>query len=79
MPNWNGLAMLRKIKELNPQIYIVVMTAYGSIEDAVEIMKAGANDYLSKPVDLDPLLQLKKRYTICSSQCGCNYQNNNGK
>lgn len=61
MPDWNGLVVLRKIKELNPDIDVVVMTAYGSIEDAVEIMKAGAYDYLTKPVDLDELLNLIKR------------------
>ena len=42
MPGWNGLVVLRKMKELNPEIDVVIMTAYGSIEDAVEIMKAGA-------------------------------------
>ena len=48
MPEWNGLVVVRKINELNPQIDVVVMTAYGNVEDAVEIMKAGAYDYLSK-------------------------------
>ncbi len=61
MPEWNGLAVLRKVKELNPSIDVVVMTAYGSIEDAVEIMKAGAYDYLTKPVDLNLLESLIAR------------------
>lgn len=61
MPEWNGLVVLRKIKELNPEIDVVVMTAYGNIEDAVEIMKAGAYDYLSKPIDLDELENLINR------------------
>ncbi len=61
MPQWNGLVVLRKVKELNPEIDVVVITAYGSIEDAVEIMKAGAYDYLTKPVDLDELENLIKR------------------
>ncbi|GAB4363578.1 MAG: sigma 54-interacting transcriptional regulator [Calditrichia bacterium] len=61
MPEWNGFVVLRKIKELNPDIDIVVMTAYGSIEDAVEIMKAGAYDYLTKPIELDDLENLIKR------------------
>ena len=55
MPEWNGLTVVRKMKELNPEIDIIVMTAYGNIEDAVEIMKAGAYDYLTKPIDLDEL------------------------
>jgi two-component system NtrC family response regulator len=61
MPEWNGLTVVRKIKELNPGIDIVVMTAYGNIEDAVEIMKAGAYDYLNKPIDLDDLEKLLNR------------------
>ncbi len=61
MPGWNGLVVLRKIKELNPEIDVVVITAYGSIEDAVELMKAGAYDYLSKPIDLNELENLIER------------------
>jgi len=61
MPDWNGLVVLRKIKEFNPEIDVVVITAFGNIEDAVEIMKAGAYDYLSKPIDLDELENLIKR------------------
>jgi DNA-binding NtrC family response regulator len=61
MPGWNGLVVLRKIKELNPDIDVVVITAYGSIEDAVELMKAGAYDYLSKPIDLNELENLIER------------------
>jgi DNA-binding NtrC family response regulator len=61
MQDWNGAVVLQKIKELNPDIDVVLMTAYGSIEKAVEIMKAGAYDYLTKPVDLDELENLIKR------------------
>jgi DNA-binding NtrC family response regulator len=61
MPDWNGLVVLRKIKEFNPEIDVVVITAFGNIEDAVEIMKAGAYDYLSKPIDLDELENLIER------------------
>ena len=61
MPGWQGCFTMRKIKELNPDIDVVMMTAYGTIEDAVEIMKAGAYDYIAKPVDLDELENLVKR------------------
>jgi DNA-binding NtrC family response regulator len=61
MPEWTGLEVLQKIKKLNPEIDVVVMTAYGSIEDAVEIMKTGAYDYLTKPIDLDILENLIER------------------
>lgn len=61
MPEWNGLVVLRKVKELNPEIDVVIMTAFGNIDDAVEIMKAGAYDYLNKPVDLDELENMINR------------------
>ncbi len=61
MPNWDGYTVLKKIKELNPEIDVVVITAYGSVEDAVNIMKAGAYDYLSKPIELDELENLLER------------------
>ena len=61
MPNWDGFTVLKKVKEYNPEIDVVVMTAYGSVEDAVSIMKEGAYDYLSKPIDLDELESLLNR------------------
>ncbi|MBN2373713.1 sigma-54-dependent Fis family transcriptional regulator [bacterium] len=61
MPEWNGLEVLKKIKGLNPDIDVVVMTAFRNVEDALEIMKAGAYDYLAKPVDMDELENLVKR------------------
>lgn len=61
MPEWNGYEVLQKMKALNPNIDVVIMTAFGTIEDAVDIMKAGAYDYLTKPVDLDELENLLER------------------
>ena len=61
MPGTDGLELLKKVKQFNPQIDVVVMTAYGSIDDAVSIMKSGAYDYLTKPIDLDELENLIKR------------------
>ncbi len=55
MPEWSGFDVVKKFKEFNPEVEIVVMTAYGTIEDAVSIMKAGAYDYINKPIDLDEL------------------------
>ncbi len=73
MPNWDGFTVLKKTKEYNPEIDVVVMTAYGSVEDAVSIMKAGAYDYLSKPIDLDELENLltrirEKRFLISENK-----------
>ncbi len=51
MPGIGGMGLLRRVKELWPETEIVVMTAYGSIETAVEAMRLGAYDYLTKPID----------------------------
>jgi len=61
MPGMNGLELLRQIKRINPEIEVVIMTAYGSIETAVEAMKAGARDYLTKPIDFEELCFLIER------------------
>jgi len=50
MPRINGIDLLEKIKNVSPSTLVVVMTAYGSIENAVEAMKKGAYDYITKPV-----------------------------
>ena len=55
MPGMSGVELLAAIKEINPEIDVVVMTAFGSIESATEAMKLGAVDYLTKPIDLQQL------------------------
>ncbi len=49
----SGYELLRSVKELNPEITVIIMTAYGNVEEAVAAMKDGAYDYLTKPLDLD--------------------------
>ncbi len=61
MPEMNGLEVLQAIKYLNPQIDVVIVTAYGNVEEAVDIMKSGAYDYLTKPIELDELENMIKR------------------
>ncbi len=51
-----GFDILEEVRKQNPNIPIVIMTAYGSIDDAVKIMKSGAYDYLQKPIELSELL-----------------------
>ncbi len=51
MPGMNGLELLVKLKEINPFIQVLVLTAFGSVETAVSAMKAGAADYLTKPIE----------------------------
>lgn len=55
MPGMNGLEVLREARKLNPEIDAVIITAYGTIETAVAAMKAGAKDYITKPIDFDEL------------------------
>ncbi len=55
MPDLSGIDTLTGIKKINPDIEVIVMTAYGSVEIAVEAMKYGALNYLLKPVNLDEL------------------------
>ena len=55
MPGKSGLDLLTGAREINPEIAVIVMTAYGSIETAVSAMKVGAFTYITKPVDLDEL------------------------
>jgi two-component system cell cycle response regulator len=53
MPGVDGIDVLRKAKELDPLCEVVVITAYASVESAVEVMKLGAYDYISKPFNVD--------------------------
>ncbi|MFN3871536.1 MAG: sigma-54-dependent transcriptional regulator [Ignavibacterium sp.] len=55
MPDKTGIEVLEEVKRINPEISFVLMTAYGTIENAVKAMRLGAYDYLSKPIDLDEL------------------------
>ncbi|MFQ5543379.1 MAG: sigma-54-dependent transcriptional regulator [Nitrospiria bacterium] len=55
MPSMDGLTFLREIKRLSPEIEVIMMTAYGTIENAVEAMKEGAYDYITKPFPYDAL------------------------
>ncbi|EGW39625.1 response regulator [Desulfosporosinus sp. OT] len=56
MPKMDGLSLLPRLKERYPDLLMVMMTAHGSTSTAVEAMKAGAQDYLMKPFDIDELL-----------------------
>jgi DNA-binding NtrC family response regulator len=56
LSNGDGLGVLRAAKSIDPSMPVVVMTAFGSIQDAVSAMKEGALDFLAKPVDPDHLL-----------------------
>ncbi len=61
LPGMDGIELLRRIREFDPAIPVVIMTAYGTIEGAVQAVKLGAFDYLKKPVDLEELKLLADR------------------
>ncbi|MBI4609261.1 MAG: sigma-54-dependent Fis family transcriptional regulator [Candidatus Rokubacteria bacterium] len=56
MPGLSGLALLEAARGITPEVAVIVLTAYGTIETAVAAIKAGATDYLTKPLNLDELL-----------------------
>ena len=61
MPDYSGIEVLAKIKETKPATAVIIITAFGTIQNAVEATKLGAYDYLEKPVDNDELLLLISR------------------
>jgi two-component system, NtrC family, response regulator AtoC len=61
LPGMSGLDLLKRIRAFDPVIPVIMLTAYGSIEGAVEAVKLGAFDYVKKPVDLEELKLLADR------------------
>jgi len=63
MPGMDGLELQRKIKEIHPNASVIIMTAYASVETAVEAMKQGAYDYIVKPFEPDDLEHMVRNAT----------------
>jgi DNA-binding NtrC family response regulator len=61
MPGMDGIALMEKVKAQRPDVEIIIMTGYATVETAVKAMKKGAYDYLSKPFEMDELLHLVKK------------------
>lgn len=82
MPFMSGLELLAKVKETHPDIDVMIITGFGSVGDAVDAMKRGAYDYITKPFDLDELVikvnkisekkKLKKENTALKAFFGMN-------
>ena len=61
MPDINGIEFLKRIKKINKNVYVVLMTAYSTVSTAVEAMKLGAYDYIEKPFDNENMLLIIER------------------
>src|SRR5208337_5359605 len=61
LPGNSGLDVLREAKRAEPTLPVIIMTAYGSVEEAVTAMKEGAFDFIQKPIDLEHLKLLLER------------------
>lgn len=81
MPGKNGMDLLAEIKQIRPEQTVILMTAYGGIDLAVEAMKHGAYDFITKPFDLDTLLvriekalersHLVRENALLQQECRC--------
>ncbi len=79
LPGMNGIEALRRIRELHPEILVVMISAYEDIETVIACMKLGAHDYVVKPIHMDALevtiqnaletLRLKKEVSSLQEQC----------
>ena len=57
MPGMDGTELLRRVKEMRPEVDVIIMTGYGTIQNAIQAMKIGATDYITKPFDREELLR----------------------
>ncbi len=68
MPGIDGVEALRRMKKASPDCGVIMMTAYASVETAVEAMKLGAFDYITKPIDINEVRSIISRFTDESSK-----------
>ncbi len=61
MPKVDGFEVLKKIKEVSPETIVIMITAFGTTESAVEAMKLGAYDYINKPFNIDEIRLIVKK------------------
>ena len=57
MPGMGGIETLKRLREQNPDLQIIILTGHGTVEKSVEAMKAGAVDFMEKPVDINKLME----------------------
>jgi len=63
LPDIDGMDLLIELKKLQPNLAVIIITAHGSIDTAIECLKRGAFDYITKPFDIDELLLQAKKVT----------------
>lgn len=61
MPEIDGMELLKKLRKISPETAVVMITAYGSIQNAVDAMRDGAKDYITKPVNPEDLITTMRR------------------
>jgi DNA-binding NtrC family response regulator len=61
MPDMNGIEVLRRVKDYDPELPVVIVTGYSSVDNAIEALRLGATDFIKKPYDMDELLVLVER------------------
>jgi DNA-binding NtrC family response regulator len=61
MPGMKGVELLEKVSQVSPQTFVIIITAYGSIETAIQALRKGAYDYILKPIDFDELVLRVRR------------------
>ena len=66
LPDRDGIELLKWLKETHPDVALIMMTSYADIHTAVQAIKLGASDYISKPVNPEELLtKIKHESTVC--------------
>ncbi|MDO9209506.1 MAG: sigma-54 dependent transcriptional regulator [Deltaproteobacteria bacterium] len=66
MPRMNGMTLLQEVRQIHPELPIIITTAYGTVEGAVQAMKEGAVDYILKPIKMDEMeLLIEKTLSVC--------------
>lgn len=64
MPNLDGIETLKKIKEINPDVQVILLTGHATVDKGIEAMKLGAMDFLEKPAEINSLMQKIKRAKV---------------
>ncbi len=66
MPRMNGLEVLRRVKEIDPAITIIMITAFGDIDSYLDAMESGAFEYINKPFESEELIRMIDKISLAS-------------